>query len=124
MNDLKDRVFNIPASFQAVSGALRKITIKTKTKILAESGDDAATKKAAQEELARLIMAIERVAQPVICGVTKLSGSGKIYQVEFFVEHADAFVDAEGVKKAANVPTIANNGETYDVDATLGDNIL
>lgn len=124
MNDLKDRVFNIPASFQAVSGALRKITIQTKVKILADNGDDDAAKKAAQEELARLMMAIERVAQPVICGVSKLSSGTKQYQVEFFVEHADAFVDANGVKKAANVPTVANNGETYDVDATLGDNIL
>lgn len=124
MNDLKDRVFNIPASFQAVSGALRKITIKTKAVILADAGATDAQKKAAQEELARLIMAIERVAQPVICGVTKLSSGAKQYQVEFFVEHADAFKDEAGVKAAANVPTIANDGETYDVDVVLGDNIL
>lgn len=124
MNEFKDRFVDIPASFQQLTGALRKVTIKTKTKILADGGDDAATKAAAQAELARLILAIERVAQPVIAKLTKLDSGAKMYQLEFYVEHADAFKDVDGVKAAVNVATIADPNQTFDVDAELGENIF
>lgn len=124
MNEFKDRQFAIPASFQDVTGCLRKVTVKTATKILAKDGDDAATKKAAQDELARLVAAIERVAQPMISSLTKLVGGGKQYQLEFYVEHGDAFKDEATAKSALNVPTVANHATTFDVDVVLGDNIF
>lgn len=124
MNEFKDRQFVIPASFQDVTGCLRKVTVKTATKILADGGDDEATKKAAQDELARLVAAIERVAQPMISSLTKLGDGNKQYQLEFYVEHGDAFKDEATAKSALNVPTVANNGQTFDVDVVLGDNIF
>lgn len=124
MNEFKDRQFVIPASFQNVTGCLRKVTVNTATKILAAGGDDAATKKAAQDELARLVSAIERVAQPMISKLTKLDSGAKQYQLEFYVEHGDAFKDVETAKSALNVPTVANHATTFDVDVVLGDNIF
>lgn len=124
MNEFKDRQFVIPPSFQDVTGCLRKVTVQTATKILADSGDDAATKKAAQDELARLVAAIERVAQPMISGLTKLGSGSKQYQLEFYVEHGDAFKDEETAKSALNVPTVANHNTTFDVDVVLGNNIF
>lgn len=124
MNEFKDRQFVIPASFQDVTGCLRKITVNTATKILAAGGDDAAAKKAAQDELARLVAAIERVAQPMISNLTKLNSGAKPYQLEFYVEHGDAFKDVETAKSALNVPTVANHATTFDVDVALGDNIF
>lgn len=124
MNEFKDRQFAIPASFQDVTGCLRKVTVKTATKILADAGDDEATKKAAQDELARLIAAIERVAQPMISSLTKLESGIKPYQLEFSVEHGDAFKDVDTAKSALNVPTVANHSQTFDVDVALGNNIF
>ena len=124
MNEFKDRQFVIPANFQDLTGCLRKVTVKTATKILADGGDDAAAKKAAQDELARLIAAIERVAQPMQASLTKLADGGKQYQLEFFVEHGDAFKDVDTAKAALNVPTVANHNSTFDVDVVLGDNIF
>ena len=124
MNEFKDRQFVIPASFQDVTGCLRKVTVKTATKILADDGDDAATKKAAQDELARLVSAIERVAQPMISNLKKLDSGAKQYQLEFFVEHGDAFKDEATAKLALNVPTVANHATTFDVDVVLGNNIF
>lgn len=124
MNEFKDRQFVIPASFQDVTGCLRKVTVKTATKILADNGDDDAAKKAAQDELARLVAAIERVAQPMISSLTKLDAGNKQYQLEFSVEHGDAFKDEATAKLALNVPTVANHNQTFDVDVVLGGNIF
>lgn len=124
MNEFKDRQFVIPASFQDVTGCLRKVTVKTATKILAEDGDAEDVKKAAQDELARLVAAIERVAQPMISSLTKLAGGGKQYQLEFYVEHGNAFKDEATAKSVLNVPTVANHAATFDVDVVLGNNIF
>ena len=124
MNEFKDRQFVIPANFQDLTGCLRKVTVKTATKILADGGDDEATKKAAQDELARLIAAIERVAQPMQASLTKLDSGNKQYQLEFFVEHGDAFKDEATAKEALNVPTVATHATKFDVDVVLGDNIF
>lgn len=124
MNEFKDRQFVIPASFQDVTGCLRKVTVKTATKILEEAGDAEDVKKAAQDELARLVSAIERVAQPMISSLTKLADGAKQYQLEFYVEHGDAFKDEATAKSALNVPTVANHATTFDVDVVLGNNIF
>lgn len=124
MNEFKDRQFVIPGNFQDLTGCLRKVTATTATKILADDGDDEATKKAAQDELARLVAAIERVAQPMLSSLTKLADGAKQYQLEFYVEHGDAFKDVNTTKAALNVPTIADNTKTFDVDVVLGDNIF
>lgn len=110
-----DREFKIPANFQNLTGALQHFTAKTSVKILAEEGDDEAAKRAARNEMARLVESIQRVAQMVISGAKK---DGDKYVLKFSFEHANAVASVEVLKEIMEAPTVADPSVKFDIELT------